>query len=155
MTWLASLPTRPLPCSSNPLKYSEHITDLCFYKALTVHQLIQFRTPALPCHADRLSLAVLSGGVKLAALNALQDYSLHSSAAAEQSPPLSSHRHLCSRHCWRYCGRHSCVDRERTAFSFPLRLSRSQSADLETLVLAQWVTTVQCSTCRNWNAHPE
>uniref|UniRef100_A0A7N6FHJ3 Uncharacterized protein n=1 Tax=Anabas testudineus TaxID=64144 RepID=A0A7N6FHJ3_ANATE len=43
-------------CSSLPFLYFMHITDFCFNKALTIHQLIQFRTPALPCYADRHSL---------------------------------------------------------------------------------------------------
>lgn len=70
---LSASPRRSRPRSSDPLKYFKHMTDFCFYKALTIHQLIQFRTPALPYYADRHSLTVLSGGIRPAALNALQD----------------------------------------------------------------------------------
>ncbi|TMS06895.1 hypothetical protein E3U43_016654 [Larimichthys crocea] len=99
MTLLAS-PRRSQPRSSNPLKYFKHMTDFCFfYKALTIHQLIQFRTPALPYYADRRSLTVLSGGIRPAALNALQDYTPPQKKAKE-SPPQGC--------CCRRCCCHSC-----------------------------------------------
>lgn len=170
MTLLAS-PQRSQPHSSNPRKYFKHMTDFCFYKALTIHQLIQFRTPALPYYADRHSLTILSGGLRLAALNALQDYTLHrkakeSPAAAvvilavdyrpqPQLPACQESR----RPCYHdnqvkidlISALHLCTgsDRERTASSGPQRLSKNGPMDLKTLVSAQWVTTVQCSTCRN------
>lgn len=86
-------PRRSRPRSSNPLKYFKHMTDFCFYKALTIHQLIQFRTPALPYYADRHSLTVLSGGIRPAALNALQDYTLRRKAK-------ESRRRCCRPCCW-------------------------------------------------------
>lgn len=55
-----------------------------FYEALTIHQLIQSRTPALASCTD----SVLSGGFRAAALNALQDYTLRS-ASGRESPPQS------------------------------------------------------------------
>lgn len=160
------------------------MTDFCFYKALTIHQLIQFRTSALPYYADRHSLTVLSGGIRLAALNSLQDYSLHSSTVAKESPPQSCHCCCCCHSCcWLWASNSaSCLSRvlqallpwqpgedrshkctslvhwewpRKNCCLLPLRLSRSGSVDTETLVSAQWVATVQCSTCRNWNAHPE
>lgn len=91
-------PRRSRPHSSNPLKYFKHMTDFCFYKALTIHQLIQFRTPALPYYADRHSLTVLSGGIRPAALNALQDYTLR--RKAKESRPQSRRRCCCHSCCW-------------------------------------------------------
>ena len=98
---LSASPRRSRPRSSDPLKYFKHMTDFCFYKALTIHQLIQFRTPALPYYADRHSLTVLSGGIRPAALNALQDYTLR--RKAKESRPQSCCRRRCCRcrsRCW-------------------------------------------------------
>lgn len=89
-------PTLPTPLLQPSFKYFKHMTDFCFYKALTIHQLIQFRTAALPYYADRHSLTVLSGGIRPAALNAWQDYTppqkrrkkvLHRAAAAVDYGP--------------------------------------------------------------------
>lgn len=87
MALLAS-PTHSQSCLSDPLKYFKHMTDFCYYKALTIHQLIQFRTPALPYCTDRHRLTVLSGGIRPAALNALQDYTLHGAAAKSSTELL-------------------------------------------------------------------
>lgn len=70
--------------------------DFCYYKALTIHQLIQFRTPALPCYAARHSLTVLSHGITPAIkpYNTEQDYTLCNSVVAKCPTELLLHYHL-------------------------------------------------------------
>lgn len=73
------------PTSPNPLAgWRRRMKDFCFYKAQTIHQLIQFRTPALPCYADRHSLTVFSHGITptFASYNTMQDYTFCSSVVA-------------------------------------------------------------------------
>lgn len=125
------------------------MTDFCFPKALTIQQLTHFRTPALPYYADRPSLAALSGRTGPACLAGLQPAStaqrqnnvlseppllplLFPSGPGPQLPP-PAHQELCRPCChdnqvkiYLTSALDLCAgsDGERTAPSFPLRLSR-------------------------------